>query len=323
MYVPNPSRKDLQDAGHTFPRLVQRDLSIGGHVIPSWPQTAGPDDTAGIDPALVKAADQVWRRSQAASETNEWSAAFDVEAYFRAKPFVYDLDPKFSDSSPVLAQFMLTGHHGYCQMFSGAMALVLRLHGIPARVPVGFATGVKGPGVTDPYVVTDRDAHSWVEAYFPGYGWQPFEPTPSRHLPGGASSSNTKFLLALQKANTVGPKGQRLTFLPKAGILKQGVATTGKAAPGAAGHHGGGAPATKGTATTSSGHSFGFITAAGVLLLALIGGDGDGQVRGGAMAVPAPRSAGAGRGRLPRAGDLRRRPGHQGLTRAYVRGPLR
>ncbi len=110
----------------------------------------------------------MWRRSQAATETNEWSAAFDVEAYFRDKPFVYDLDPKFSDKSPVLAQFMLTGYHGYCQMFSGAMALVLRLHGIPARVPVGFTTGVKGPGVTDPYVVTDRDAHSWVEAYFPG-----------------------------------------------------------------------------------------------------------------------------------------------------------
>ena len=127
---------------------------------------------------------------------------------------MYDLDPKFSDKSPVLAQFMLTGYHGYCQMFSGAMALVLRLHGIPVRVPVGFTTGVKGPGVTDPYVITDRNAHSWVEVYFPGYGWQPFEPTPTRHLPDGASSSNARFLAALQKAGTAGP-GSHLTPLPR------------------------------------------------------------------------------------------------------------
>lgn len=268
VYVSNPSRKALQDAGTAYPRLIQRDLSISGRVMDPWPQSPGADANAGIDPALIKAANQVWTRSQADTETNVWSAAFDVEAYFRAKPFVYDLDPKFSDKSPVLAQFMLTGYHGYCQMFSGAMALVLRLHGIPVRVPVGFTTGVKGPGVTDPYVITDRNAHSWVEVYFPGYGWQPFEPTPTRHLPDGASSSNARFLAALQKAGTAGP-GSHLTPLPKA-ILKNGVATTGKVKPTVAGHKDSGGSAGKGTVTTSSGHSFGFITAAAALALAVI-----------------------------------------------------
>ena len=82
---------------------------------------------------------------------------------------------------PALADFMLYTHRGYCQMFSGAMALVLRLHGIPARVAVGFTSGkLRG---SDTYVVNDRDAHAWVEVYFPGYGWIPFEPTPCGHLP--------------------------------------------------------------------------------------------------------------------------------------------
>jgi hypothetical protein len=70
------------------------------------------------------------------------------------------------------------------------MALVLRLHGIPARVAVGFTTGQeKTPGRGD-YVVNDRNAHAWVEIYFPSYGWLPFDPTPTRSLAVKASTAN-------------------------------------------------------------------------------------------------------------------------------------
>src|SRR6202007_2213208 len=71
----------------------------------------------------------------------------------------------------------LRTHAGYCQQFAGAAALLLRLAGVPARVVAGFATGRRvGP---DRYVVRDLDAHDWIEVYFQGYGWVPFNPTPS------------------------------------------------------------------------------------------------------------------------------------------------
>ena len=76
---------------------------------------------------------------------------------------------------------------GYCQQFSGAMALLLRMDGIPARVVAGFQSGApSGPGS---YTVTARDAHEWVEVYFTGVGWVTFDPTPPsppawRPIPG-------------------------------------------------------------------------------------------------------------------------------------------
>ena len=66
---------------------------------------------------------------------------------------------------------------GYCQQFSGAMALLLRMGGVPARVAAGFTPGTLDRDRRE-YVVRDLDAHSWVEVYFPGIGWVTFDPTP-------------------------------------------------------------------------------------------------------------------------------------------------
>ncbi|HEY2310128.1 MAG TPA: transglutaminase-like domain-containing protein, partial [Gaiellaceae bacterium] len=72
---------------------------------------------------------------------------------------------------------------GYCQYFAGAMALMLRYLGIPARVAVGFAGGTYDSR-QHVWNVTDREAHAWVEVWFKGYGWVPFDPTPA--APGAA-----------------------------------------------------------------------------------------------------------------------------------------
>jgi hypothetical protein len=74
--------------------------------------------------------------------------------------------------------FLFQDKRGYCQHFSGAAALMLRMLGIPTRVATGFAPGTFN-GETREYVVRDFDAHSWIEVWFEGIGWVPFDPTPA------------------------------------------------------------------------------------------------------------------------------------------------
>ncbi|HLM26394.1 MAG TPA: transglutaminaseTgpA domain-containing protein [Thermoleophilaceae bacterium] len=77
-----------------------------------------------------------------------------------------------------LEAFLFRDKRGYCQHFSGAMALMLRMSGIPARVVSGFSPGVRDAEKRDEYRIRDLDAHSWVEVYFAGIGWVTFDPTP-------------------------------------------------------------------------------------------------------------------------------------------------
>ena len=90
--------------------------------------------------------------------------------------FVYSEHPP--SSRYPLEGFLFTTKTGYCQQFSGAMAMLLRMGGVPARVGAGFTTGTYD-SATKQYVVSDTDAHDWVEAWMPGYGWVTFDPTPA------------------------------------------------------------------------------------------------------------------------------------------------
>ena len=76
-----------------------------------------------------------------------------------------------------LMGFLQQDKRGYCQQFSGTMALMLRMAGIPARVAAGFSPGSYNKDTRE-YRVRDLDAHSWVEVWFTGIGWVPFDPTP-------------------------------------------------------------------------------------------------------------------------------------------------
>lgn len=98
-----------------------------------------------------------------------------VQSYL-AHGFVYNERPPVRRYP--LESFLFQDRRGYCQQFSGAMALLLRMGGLPARVAAGFTSG-SYDSATREWVVSDRDAHAWVEVWFPRYGWVRFDPTPA------------------------------------------------------------------------------------------------------------------------------------------------
>jgi transglutaminase-like putative cysteine protease len=125
-----------------------------------------------------------------------YAAALELEGWFRSGAFQYDEMPPQSSNLPPLAAFVTQTRRGYCQHFAGAMALMLRYLGIPARVAVGFTSGEYDRNKGE-WTVTDHDAHAWVEAWFPRYGWLPFDPTPGRgSLDGTYTTASPHFDLS-------------------------------------------------------------------------------------------------------------------------------
>jgi transglutaminase-like putative cysteine protease len=106
---------------------------------------------------------------------------------FLSRGYVYNEHPP-SARYP-LESFLFTHKLGYCQQFSGAMAMLLRMGGIPARVSAGFTSGGFQNG-SHTWTVADTDAHAWVEAWFPRYGWVRFDPTPTSAPARGGTASD-------------------------------------------------------------------------------------------------------------------------------------
>jgi hypothetical protein len=112
-----------------------------------------------------------------AGDATVYDAVRHIQNYLLSDRFAYDEHPAVRRYP--LESFVTKDRLGYCQQFSGAMALMLRMRGIPARVVSGFAPGSPLPDVPGVYRVRDYDAHSWVEVYFADLGWVTFDPTPS------------------------------------------------------------------------------------------------------------------------------------------------
>jgi protein-glutamine gamma-glutamyltransferase len=132
------------------------------------------DEQAQYEPLYRQAREVVGRPG------NPYAAAVALEAWFRSSgEFSYDETPPVRGGAPPLVSFVRTTRRGYCQHFAGAMALMLRYLGIPARVGAGFTTGLFDED-EGRWTVADTNAHTWVEVWFDGYGWLPFDPTPGR-----------------------------------------------------------------------------------------------------------------------------------------------
>jgi protein-glutamine gamma-glutamyltransferase len=119
----------------------------------------------------------VWRLSQRLKRgTNDEEDYVESVLAYLGDGFSYTESPP--RAAETLPGFLLRAKTGYCQQFSGGMALLLRMGGVPARVATGFTSGALDRD-TGEYVVRDLDAHSWVEAWFPDIGWVTFDPTPA------------------------------------------------------------------------------------------------------------------------------------------------
>ncbi|GAB4074507.1 DUF4129 domain-containing transglutaminase family protein [Barrientosiimonas marina] len=116
--------------------------------------------------------------------TNRYDKAQSIETYFGQSGFRYQTSnvPVPDADQDYVDQFLFDSKEGYCDNYSTSMVVMLRSLGIPARWAKGFTSGeVVDYGETDDdadvYKVTNANAHSWVEVYFPGSGWVSFEPT--------------------------------------------------------------------------------------------------------------------------------------------------
>lgn len=124
-----------------------------------------------LDPRITQLASKI-----VAGKTNNYDRAREIERYLSTH---YGYTLKLSQTPPPdpLAEFLFERKQGHCEYFASAMAIMLRTLQIPSRVVNGFR-GAQFNDLTSSYIVRASEAHTWVEVYFPGYGWSTFDPTP-------------------------------------------------------------------------------------------------------------------------------------------------
>jgi transglutaminase-like putative cysteine protease len=137
-----------------------------------------------LDPRIAALAKEITKGAR-----TPFDDVFRIENYLRSR-FTYTLNLTGRPGKDPLAHFLFETRAGHCEYFASAMAIMLRTLGIPSREVNGFLPGEYNDLGGD-YIVRASDAHSWVEVYFPGLGWQVFDPTPA-----GSDSSN-RFLARL------------------------------------------------------------------------------------------------------------------------------
>ncbi len=174
-----PSSAGVYNVTTQYSIATVAELQKAGTNYPAWlgPYSSLPSSgyrSAAVLNGIHKLALQI---VQAANAQTPYDEATAIETYLRTN-YKYTLKPPPAPAgTDRLAYFLFTSKQGFCQYFASAMGDLLRSLGIPTQLVNGF-----GPGIVDPktgaYEVREEDAHTWVESYFPGYGWITFEPTP-------------------------------------------------------------------------------------------------------------------------------------------------
>jgi hypothetical protein len=207
-HAPDPSPAALARLRARHRPGAERYFVLDGR---SFPIFGAPDRDAVVrgrlrDPSFGLAAyEPVYdlARRVTSSAGSPYEAVLALESWFRLQGgFSYDEHPPSGLAHP-LVEFVTRTRAGYCQHFAGAMAVMLRLLGIPTRVAVGFTSGTRDGGT---WLVADRDAHAWVEVWFAGAGWVAFDPTPGRGTFAGRysfASDSPEAVAALRRGDLV------------------------------------------------------------------------------------------------------------------------
>ena len=168
--IPQPTTAQLRGAGSDYaPAIEQRFLQL-------------PDQTPSV---VDETAKKIMRKYDPQTPYDEARA---VERYLIYDGgFVYNLDVSYRRADKAIEEFLGDGKQGFCTQFSTSMALLLREMGVPSRVVYGSTPGEDmGQGE---YLVRGSNMHTWVEAYFPGVGWYPFNPTPGFSMPAAMEAN--------------------------------------------------------------------------------------------------------------------------------------
>ncbi len=135
-----------------------------------------------LDPRIAALAAEITKGS-----TDWFDSARRIERYFQTN-YRYSLELPAERTEDPLAHFLFERREGHCEYFASSMGVMLRTLGIPSRLVGGFAGGVENP-LTGMQIVRSSDAHAWVDAYIPGYGWLEFDPSPKRPTEAGGQLS--------------------------------------------------------------------------------------------------------------------------------------
>ncbi len=150
--------------------LTANELRAAGEDYPDWIDRYLQGAQEALSGELVAAGAQ---RIEARFD-NPYDRAIEVQRTLRAMEYTTDMRG-VCGADETIPECLLRSERGFCQHYATTMAMLLRAMGIPSRIVTGYLPGDR---VDEVWVVEQAAYHNWVEAYFPGYGWVRFDPTP-------------------------------------------------------------------------------------------------------------------------------------------------
>jgi len=170
-------RDETYDAVSLVSTASIQQLRAAGEVYPDWVSRRYLQLPRSLPRRVVDAAHEA-----TLGATSSYDKAAAVEQFLRTG-FTYSTHvAEVPPDRDWVDFFLFDSREGYCDFFATAMTTMLRTQGVPARVASGFAPGEYDPS-TGASLVRENQAHTWVEVYFPQYGWITFEPSSIRAVP--------------------------------------------------------------------------------------------------------------------------------------------